>query len=114
MFLLWQGDGVEGDRCGYKDYAKAVESARSSILKGAKFRVPAGFFSRHLRYGCVLIAFDVDQDGKARNVEIKNYFPLRVLEESARRSLSEYQFKVGDEFPKRRTLLFETDADWME
>lgn len=104
------GDHARTDRCGYKSYEKAIESTRLLVLSESRFRVPAGFLGPNRTYGCVMLAFEIDRDGEARNIEVVKYSPTRILVESARRSLSEYRFKSDDTSSGRKVIFFEIDA----
>ena len=108
--LAQSSDPPGVDRCGYQDYARVIEPTRLLVLSKSEFRVPADFFGRNRTYGCVLVSFDVDQNGKAKNIEVVNYSPSRIMMESAKRTLSTYLFRSDDRSATRKFILFEAGA----
>jgi hypothetical protein len=103
-------DHARADRCGYKSHEKEIESTRPLILSESKFRVPAGFLGPNRTYGCVLLAFEIDRDGEATDIEVVKYSPTRILVESAKRSLTRYRFKSDATTSGRKSIFFEIDA----
>ncbi len=77
--------------------APAVKPAEPKLTGGALRMGSQPDFPRHARIagteGYVHVAFDVDVDGKVRNIEVRDAFPPKTFEAPVKRALKRWRFE---------------------
>lgn len=97
-------------KCVDESLVEVVAVTKSKVLSSERIKAPSGFFDVNNQYGCALLAFEIDKNGRAKKIRLVNFYPKRAIAANAKAALERYRFVPGSS-TTNAALMFEVNAD---
>lgn len=94
------------DQCNSNYYINEIKYTESLIIKGDGLLNHNGLLKGKLKYSCVVISFSINDDGKAFDYKLEEFFPNKIMLRLSSRSIKNYEF-FFDGTDRRGYLFFE-------
>ena len=102
-------DALGKCKCMNESLSETISLTKAKIISSERVKVPAGFFDADTNYGCALLSFVIDKNGRATQIKLVESYPNRSVAANARDALKKYKFSPGIS-ATNAALLFEVNA----